>query len=550
MSSRRLPCPDEDLLAGFSEGRLIGEAHTRIVQHLSECDACLAAVGGLGSEFATQRIGTVFRAGDLLAGRYEIVKFIDRGGMGEVYEASDRLLGARVALKTLLPEVADNPKGMAQIRREVQMARAITHPGICRVFDLGEHVPHGPGGNANGEVRRWFLTMEYLEGTTLGQRVLREGALDMKIVLPLARQLGGALQAAHAVGVIHRDFKSDNVMLVPTAQEPGARAIIMDFGLARGVASGVGQSSTGKAMVGSAAYMAPEQVLGQSVREAADVYAFGVVLFEASTGRLPFIGSNALATATQRLFEDPPPLRSLVPNIPHAFEKLVLRCLVRDPAERIGSMQAANDALAAIQDCGPQLHSIRTAGVAAPAPVRLSRFSVVALLAGALVVAGMVTLRSRPERLRPNPGGTVKALTSLQGISIFGPERATRARVPDVTETMIDEAASSPGSDSSTSRSRSGGGQAAAAAPSAATAGMAPRRRGSTRVASPTHALERPGSLVGPPVGTPALRPAVEPVDVARASGGGLGSPPATDGDHAPRPRSQSLIDGFENPFR
>ncbi len=340
-----MACPSEDSLLAFVEGTAGAGERAQLVEHLSHCDVCLTAVGASDDGRSDSDPGETqtpsgvgFRAKDVIAARYEIQRFIARGGMGEVYDAEDRLLGGRVALKTVLLEAEDDPRSLALMRGEVKAARAINHPAVCRVFDLGEHPPPGTVDPAG---RRFFLTMEFLEGQTLGKHIRTQGALEPPWLLAVARQLADGLAAAHAAGVIHRDFKSDNVMLVPAPHGPPT-AKIMDFGLARhGPKVSSRASSFRGAMVGSAAYMAPEQVQGHDVKESADIYAFGVVLFEAATGRLPFlVHDSVVATAVKRLFEDPPNPRSFTPSLDPRIEALILRCLRRAPAERFPSMDA------------------------------------------------------------------------------------------------------------------------------------------------------------------------------------------------------------------
>ena len=284
-----------------------------------------------------------FEAGSDIAGRYRVVRRIARGGMGEVYEVEDHELGGRVALKTIRPEMADEQWSVGRFRREIQLARQVTHPNVCRIFDVSYHEA--------GE-RVVFLTMELLAGETLADRLSRDGPLPPNRAVTLARQLASALDAAHAAGVIHRDFKSNNVMLVPLAGAPDAselggdrvadlsverlRAVVTDFGLARGAGDG-GLAATlalDGASLGTPDYLAPEQVEGREVTPAADVYAFGLVLYEMVTGRLPFSGDTALATAVQRVREDPPSPRTHVPELDGGWERAILGCLERDPADR------------------------------------------------------------------------------------------------------------------------------------------------------------------------------------------------------------------------
>ena len=243
-----------------------------------------------------------FAKGDLVAERYRIVRLIGEGGMGEVYEAEDLLLRERVALKTVRHEVASDEKVIERFKREIQLARKVTHPNVCRIFDVGLH--RLPGTRADLA----FLTMELLEGETLAARLTRAGRLSPAEAAPLAVQMAAALDAAHSAGIVHRDFKSANVMLVGdgSASGLGLRAVVTDFGLARGKQAATDPNITGDGgVVGSPSYMAPEQVEGKEVTGAADIYALGVVLYEMVTGRLPFVGDTPLSTAVMRLREDP-----------------------------------------------------------------------------------------------------------------------------------------------------------------------------------------------------------------------------------------------------
>ncbi len=234
--------------------------------------------------FKGQRPGTssALAVGELLAGRYRVLRFIGNGGMGEVYEAEDCELHERVALKTILPEIARQPESIQRFKREIQLARKVTHPNVCRIYDLVYHET------------TIFLTMEMLEGETLAQRLLRTGAMTTEVAFPLVAQIVAGLAAAHRAGIVHRDLKCSNVMLVATkARDAEIRAVIMDFGLARRNAVGddpAGLNSTTQAITGTPAYMAPEQVEGRAVTSAADIYALGIVMYEMVTGRSPVRG--------------------------------------------------------------------------------------------------------------------------------------------------------------------------------------------------------------------------------------------------------------------
>jgi tetratricopeptide (TPR) repeat protein/TolB-like protein len=269
-----------------------------------------------------------FAEGQMVAHRYRIARFIAHGAMGQVYEAEDLELRERVALKTLPPGMLDVPEALERLRREIHLARRVTHPNACRLFDLERH-------EAPGERPILFLTMELLEGETLSAHLRREGRLAPEQALPLVRQMAEALQAAHDAGVVHRDFKSGNVLLVRSPA--GLRVVLTDFGLASGDPSQsreeAAQTAPG-AMIGTPAYMAPEQVVGKPATPASDLYALGIVLYEMLTGRRPYTGSTTLSVALKRLEQAPPSPQLHVPGLDPRWEAAILRCLEREPKAR------------------------------------------------------------------------------------------------------------------------------------------------------------------------------------------------------------------------
>ncbi len=300
---------------------------------MSELDRATVTPSAVPGRRAEPKLASrSFAVGEQVANRYCIERFLAQGGMGEVYEAHDLELATPVALKTILPEIAVNPAALHRFRREVLLARRITHPNICRVFDFGQHTSGGQTVS--------FLTMELLRGESLADRLARGGPVPSAEILPLVDQLARALDAAHGAGVVHRDFKSANVLLVP-ADDPVPRVVVTDFGTAREhgtVGREPGARITSEyAIVGTPAYMAPEQVLGDVAGPAADIYALGVVLFELVTGALPFHGDTPIATAVQRLHVDPPRPSSLIPDLDPRWEEAILRCLDRDPSRRFRS---------------------------------------------------------------------------------------------------------------------------------------------------------------------------------------------------------------------
>jgi eukaryotic-like serine/threonine-protein kinase len=269
--------------------------------------------------------------------------------MGEVYEAEDLVLKERVALKTLLPQIATDEHFRARFRREVLLARKVTHPNVCRIFDVFGDMPNPESAIAN-PVSLPFMTMELLQGGTLAQflesvdstGVPCKKRLTADEALPLIAQMSAALEAAHKAGVVHRDFKSSNVFLAEgAANSPDSkRVVVTDFGLARMTANEAGADhsfTTANEFIGTPIYMAPEQVDGGNITAATDIYALGVVIYEMLTGRWPFLGNTARETAHLRLKVSPPAPKSFNPEIDQKWNDTILRCLERDPGDRFHS---------------------------------------------------------------------------------------------------------------------------------------------------------------------------------------------------------------------
>ena len=337
----------------------------------------------LGSTITASDAGTTgvtpiddeLAVGQLFAGRYRIVRFIGHGGMGDVREAEDLSLRHHVALKTIRAERAGDSRAIERFRKEALLARRVTHRNVCRVFDVGFHG------------REMFLTMELLEGETLSARVKRDGAIPIDDALPIVEQIVAALGEAHRAGVVHRDLKCSNVMLC------GDRVVVTDFGLAYD-ASAADHERSREGFLGSPAYVAPEQVAGRRVTFAADVYALGVVMYEMVTSQLPFVGATPMATAMLRLEESPPSPRKASPSLPAAWERVILRCLQREPDDRFASV---DDVLAAL--------SLRP--VAPPRRQRRQRAwaAAIALVAVVAAMGGVVGWRTLHRRA-PGPAAT------------------------------------------------------------------------------------------------------------------------------------------------
>lgn len=371
--------------------------------------------------------------GSLIAERYRIVRFIARGGMGEVYEAEDLALGGRVALKTILPSLEEGTEYVERFKREIHIARHVTHPNICRIYDLGVHRGAVP---ASGEPapELLFLTMELLHGTTLSER-LRYGPMTTAEALPLVVQMAAGLHAAHEAGVVHRDFKSANVMLVPSRTEgKPPRVVITDFGLARPAASTESLASISDAgsVVGTPAYMAPEQVSGKPLTPAADIYALGIVVYEMVTGTRPFDGPSPFIVAARRLTEPPPPPRIHAPDLDPAWEEAILRCLKLDPAERFASAPDFSAALggAAIRLSGSAYYAaqgtkttVLVPKAATHRPGRRAAWAALGVAALVAVVVGGRALLVAPAR----PASPLTAAAATPPVPVFRPARPSLA---------------------------------------------------------------------------------------------------------------------------
>jgi serine/threonine-protein kinase len=254
-----------------------------------------------------------FVPGTVLGGRYRIIGLLGRGGMGEVYRATDLTLDQSVALKFLPAEMSSNPGLLARFHGEVRIARQVSHPNVCRVYDIGE-VQGMP-----------FISMEYVDGEDLSSLLRRIGRLPADKALETARKLCAGLAAAHDRGIIHRDLKPQNVMI-----DKRGEVVIMDFGLA----AIAGQLSGAEVRNGTPAYMAPEQLKGAEVTLLSDIYALGLVLYELFTGKRPYEGRNMQQLLAQQEAAQLTSMTSIAVDIDPAVEKAIRRCLDPDPAKR------------------------------------------------------------------------------------------------------------------------------------------------------------------------------------------------------------------------
>jgi eukaryotic-like serine/threonine-protein kinase len=254
-------------------------------------------------------------------GRYELTRQIARGGMAEVYLARDLLLDRPVALKVLFPELSVDPNFVERFRREAQAAANLSHPNIVSVFDWGQ------------ADSTYFIVMEYIDGRSLSSLLRAETRLAPDEAAMLGADVASALAFAHSRGVIHRDVKPGNILMTADGQVK-----VTDFGIAR-AANNVGDLTQTGAVMGTATYFSPEQAQGYPVDARSDVYALGVVLYEAVAGRPPFVGDNPISVAYQHVRESPTPLRQLDATIPVPFETIVSTAMAKAPESRYQTVQ-------------------------------------------------------------------------------------------------------------------------------------------------------------------------------------------------------------------
>ncbi|HWZ33558.1 MAG TPA: serine/threonine-protein kinase [Bryobacteraceae bacterium] len=320
-----------------------------------------------------------FLPGATVGGRYRIIALLGRGGMGEVYRADDLTLGQQVALKFLPAVVANNPNAVDRFRNEVRIARRVSHPNVCRVYDLGEIDGH------------LFLSMEYVDGEDLGSLLRRIGRLPADKALEIARKLCAGLAAAHEKGVLHRDLKPANVMLDGRGQ-----VLLTDFGLA-GLAD---QIEGAEVRNGTPAYMAPEQLSGKEVTVKSDLYSLGLVIYEILTGKRPF-------DSLDRRESTPTNPSTLVKDLDPRVERAVMRCLEADPEKRPASALAVAaalpggdplaEALAAGDTPSPEMVAAAGEGTALAPRIAIGLFA--AIVAGLIVQAILSQRLSALERM-------------------------------------------------------------------------------------------------------------------------------------------------------
>ena len=340
---------------------------------------------------------------------YEIVEKLGEGGMGVVYKGHDARLHRSVAIKVLSADAASDPEHRRRFMREAQSASALNHPGIVTIHDVAEE-----GG-------RQLIVMEFVEGKTL-EDVLQSRRLRLAEILDYGIQAASAVSKAHSIGLVHRDLKPSNIMITP-----GGVLKILDFGLAKQIADsteafiadeietgmpGSGLLTQAGKVIGTPAYMSPEQVEGKPLDHRSDIFSFGVVLYEMVTGQRPFRGDSSVSTLSAILTQEPSAPRNIVSELPRELERVILRCLRKDPAKRI---QVMADVVVELDEIK---NEIGAQTLVLPASDRTRVRNWFAAAAVALAVAGGAAWLKWPTAAAPQPM-SIKPVTSFPGTEVL-----------------------------------------------------------------------------------------------------------------------------------
>ena len=302
----------------------------------------------------------------LLGGRYQVGELLGYGGMAEVHRGRDLRLGRDVAIKMLRTDLARDATFQERFRREAQNSAALNHPAIVAVYDTGEEI------SATGE-KLPFIVMEFVNGRTLKEVLAAEQRIQPRRALEMIADICAALEFSHRHGIIHRDIKPGNVMITQNGQVK-----VMDFGIARALASGATTMTQTSAVIGTAQYLSPEQARGESVDARSDVYAAGCVLFELLVGHPPFVGDSPVSVAYQHVREDPKAPSDINREVPPDVDAIVLKALAKNPLNRYQSAQEMRaDALRAVSGrpvlATPVMTEAETMAMAGPPRDRAGR---------------------------------------------------------------------------------------------------------------------------------------------------------------------------------
>jgi serine/threonine protein kinase len=478
-------CLDEQQVLDFVGGHLAGDGLTTVEQHVAHCDDCTVLIGRIATDMQPHVQPTTpadaddldsdpdtagptgdghsepsattsareqppsLQAGTILRDTYRIIRPIEKGGMGEVYEASHARLAGRYAVKVLPPEFASNKQMLARFRREAQIASGLQHPNIVQVIDFHETAEGRP-----------YLVMEYLDGEDLAKLMFRHGPFTLPEVLPIVEQIAAALDAVHRKGVVHRDIKPQNVFIVP---QPSGKAVVklLDFGISK--ASAAGSVVTRQPiLMGTPQYMAPEQVLRRAddIGPATDQFAMASIIYEMLTARPTFEGPM-VSVLLYQIAHEPPPLVGI-----EAFERVepvLRRALSKITTDRYPSMTAFVSALAAtlapvaapplpvvatpvaplpIAPPNAGMRGDETAHVSSAPPLRPQRRLVLAAIAGVslAVVATIALVVARQNTAAPPSAADTRPSVAAPSASRAAPPPMETPRPPTATVAPVENA--------------------------------------------------------------------------------------------------------------
>jgi serine/threonine-protein kinase len=373
--------PDSDSTVLGANDTAVAMAASRPGDGETSLGETATSSGGLRSNGATELVG------ETLSGRYLVTRKVGQGGMGAVYEATHTLIGKRVAVKVLLEKYARREAIIQRLEQEARLASSCQNEHIIDITDFG-----------TTEDGRRFVVMEYLEGESLSECLARETRLSEQRILRIVSQAASALVAAHAKGIVHRDIKPENLFLLRRKDQDFVK--VVDFGISKSLrASDEAEeqprlTQTGM-VLGTPLYMSPEQARGDDELDArVDVYALGVIMYEATTGRVPFVGNNYLSVISQVLNEDPRSPREIRPDLSEEFESVVMRAMAKDRTERYASANdLLNDVTALLEDPTRSTERAKITGPRKKAPARSKSPLKIAIWVAliAVVIAAVVT---------------------------------------------------------------------------------------------------------------------------------------------------------------
>ncbi|HKO50084.1 MAG TPA: serine/threonine-protein kinase [Polyangiaceae bacterium] len=442
------PCPNEHALLQLVRGELAADAVDGLLLHTDACENCALVVAEAGlaiSAEAGDEVGLkqasdargLFAPGELIACRYRIQARVGRGGMGEVFSATDEELGERIALKTIAPALASDPLLVEHFKRELRLARKVSHPNVCRTLEFGRH-------DLEAGTSQCFFTMQFIEGVTLRRRLLEGGALELSVALGMVRDLALGLRAIHEQNIVHRDIKPDNIMLTSGLENGALVPLWLDFGVAR---VDLRESASLGVLAGTPDYAAPELLQGKVASHASDLYALGLVLYEVLVGDLPFSHVRSFSEAAQRQYLVPAAPSTVRTDLPASLDQLVLECLATSPQDRPPSAAQVADRLgwirAELSDSHPMLAAPGAPapkGAAAPVQQKAPKRRWLWLAAAAAVSAllGATFAKTRPSR------APVASSQGQQRQPSSSPLVALPKAQPDVTPSGLPLAAAPP----------------------------------------------------------------------------------------------------------